>query len=146
MEPGSVLAGGGLPRSGVGPVRGAVRVAAVASALGGGAHLLTAWAHPGAAVRTLLVAMAAVCLPCAVHLWRGRAGVGTWCATVLMAAAMVLVHLVLVASGGRAHDTHGAASSWLTGPELMLGLPVVLLLAIGAAGYRSYRASRLFGC
>ncbi|MFW3168765.1 hypothetical protein [Geodermatophilus sp. CPCC 206100] len=140
-RPGRALAGGGLPRGVVRPVR----LAALASALGGCAHLGTAWAHPGAAVRVLLVAMAAVCLPCAVHLWRGRAGAGTWCVTVLMAAAMVLVHLVLVASGGHGHHDPGTVS-WLVRPGFVLGLPVVLLVAIGGAGYRSYRASRLSGC
>ncbi|MDP5182530.1 hypothetical protein QOZ88_07745 [Blastococcus sp. BMG 814] len=112
------------------------------SALAGGFHLLTAFAHPGTTTRVSMAVMAGVCLPCAVHLWRGRAGVPTWSITVVMGGAMVLVHLLLAAAG-HAHHATVAQLSWLTGSGVMIGLPTLFFLALSGAAYRSYQTVRL---
>lgn len=120
--------------------RRTARFAAVVSALSGGTHLLTAVAHPGT-VRLLMFALTPVCLVCAVHLWRGGAGLATWCFALAMAGAMVLVHLLLMA--GHAHHPAPTQLSWLTDPGVLLGVPFAALLAVGGAGYRTYQAIRL---
>jgi hypothetical protein len=55
------------------------------------------------AVLGVALAMAAVCLPCAVHLWRGPTRV-TWCVTAGMTAVMLALHGSLTAV---MHHNHG---------------------------------------
>lgn len=77
-------------------------------------HLgLAAGNQHGTWLNLLMLAMVAVCLPCAVHIWRhGRASA----VRQVMAAALAMtgVHAVLLlglGSGGAGHSHHGTAAA-----------------------------------
>lgn len=94
------------------------------------AHL--AMAQAAAAMQDSLVTavaaiMAAACLPCAVHLWRGP-GPGVW----RMAAAMSVVMLAL-----HARHAHGSALVAISGTAA-----AALLLVIAGAGMATAPRSR----
>ena len=104
--------------------------------------------HHGGVLAALMLAMAAVCLVCAVHLWSGPARARVWVTIIAMDLAMVLTHLALLPVAGAGAHVHTSATGtsavvWLAGPEAMLLIPVVNLLVIGAAAYRTYRAVML---
>lgn len=73
--------------------------------------------------RALLVAMAAVCLSCAVKLWR-EGGVRTWTAVCVMNLAMIALHWSMPA------HHHGATAQQLPPTEPM---PVIMALATTAS-------------
>ena len=128
--------------------RRSARVAAVTTAVGSAWHGAMALAHAGTALAAVMLPMAAVCLFCAVHLWRGPTDRRAWAGVVAMSAGMLGAHVVvLTASGSGGHMHHGPGTSstlaWLTGPDMMLAVPLVNLLITGAAAYRTYRAVRL---
>jgi hypothetical protein len=97
----------------------------------------------GAVLGTVLVAMAAACLPCLRALWRGP-GAATWRATGLMYGGMLFVHLLVLsaAPGTAGHAGHGTGGG---GPEtvlwagLLLATVQVALAAVGLAGARRPR-------
>lgn len=92
------------------------RICAAVTAASCLAHLwLAAGNQHGTWLNLLMLAMVAVCLPCAVHIWRrGRAG----SLRQVMAAALAMagVHAVLLlgagpGAGGPAHVHHAAAAA-----------------------------------
>ena len=101
---------------------------AVASAV---VHLLLLDA--GSLSSLAMVAMAAVCLPCAVHLWRSPSA-SVWRFTALVDATMLVVHLQMLEEP--AMDMPGMAH----GPDplmwLGLGLVVAQLALAGVAALR----------
>lgn len=101
-------------------------MAGIASAT---AHLLMAFGQSSGELALLMVAMAAVCLPCAVHLGLGDARRRTAALAAVLAAGMLLAHVVLVRSVHRdampGMDHAGAAAAVLMHPAVMLGLPLV---------------------
>ena len=95
-------------------------------------HVLLLDASLGSVV---MAGMAAVCLPCAWHLWRHPAG-SVWRVTALVDAAMLMVHVQMLsgASAGHQHAHHGATGP---GPLMWLGLGLVLAqLALAGAALR----------
>ncbi|MGY1690403.1 hypothetical protein [Geodermatophilus sp. SYSU D01105] len=75
-----------------------------------------------------MVAMAAVCLPCAWHLWRSPSG-SVWGLTAAVDAAMLALHGQMLAEAGHHHPA---------GPLMWLGLVLVTaqLALAGAAALR----------
>ena len=115
--------------------RGGARLGRVAAATGAvcvALHLAGAVAggHGGAVVRTVLVAMAAACLPCLRALWRDP-GVAAWRATGLMYGGMLFVHLLVLsaAPGTAGHAGHGTGGGRL---ETVLWAGLLLAAVQGA--------------
>lgn len=116
-------------------------------------HLLMI-GHGSVLAGLLMVGMAALCLPCAVHLWQS-ATVRAWTAVGAMNAAMLIMHgwMVRSAAGGHAavEMPAGSAEGSLTGHEVLMlsatalsGAEVVLAgvgLVLGAS-WRRRAASR----
>ncbi|ACL41527.1 conserved hypothetical protein [Pseudarthrobacter chlorophenolicus A6] len=93
------------------------RLVAVVTAVSCAAHLwLAAAGHHGLWLGILMVALAAVCVPCTVHIWRHSAGPargsGALHQVTASALVMVAVHAALLLSGmgnGGAGHAHGGA-------------------------------------
>ncbi|WP_020660014.1 hypothetical protein [Amycolatopsis benzoatilytica] len=103
------------------------RAVAVVSAAGGLGHLAMAGASWTFAV------MAALCLPCAVHLWR-RGSRRAWAMAAFGAVGMVAAHLALLvhSPGGSPHH-HFAAPAMLSHPTAHL-LPLTAIEALVVIG------------
>jgi hypothetical protein len=81
-------------------------------------HLVLAWQAPNVGARLALVAMAAACLGCARHLWRGGS-VHAWMTMVGLTGVMVYAHWSLCfACGPEVH--HSAGRSGLSTVALVL--------------------------
>ncbi|MEW1806466.1 hypothetical protein [Pseudarthrobacter sp. NPDC080039] len=114
------------------------RLVAVVTAVSCAAHVwLAVSGHHAVWLGVLMVALAAVCLPCTVHIWRhSRAGALRQVTTA--AVAMAALHAVLLLGGGAGH-VHGGAStsSAVAGPgesaQLLLVIGVELATALLAA-------------
>ena len=105
------------------------RVAAVAALGSAAVHVLLLDATSLGSL--LMVAMAAVCLPCAWHLWRSPTA-SVWRFTALVDAAMLVVHLQMLSEPSM--DMPGMTQD--PDPLMWLGLGLVgtqLVLAGGAA-------------
>jgi hypothetical protein len=128
------------------PGRTSGRWAAAAAAVGGAAHL--AMVPGGGWMAALGSAMAAACLPCAWHLWR-RPSLRAARAVIAMSLAMVLVHGVLVLSGGHggghAHGHQPGAGAADAHAGTMLAIIAVELgtAFLAAAWVRRQRAARI---
>ncbi len=98
------------------------RVAAVLALGSAGLHL--ALAVSGELGAVAMAAMALVCLPCAVHLWRAPSA-PVWGLTALVDLGMLALHAPMLGS----HGMHHAAGT----STAALGLVGVQLLLAGAA-------------
>ncbi|WP_285243785.1 hypothetical protein [Pseudarthrobacter sp. fls2-241-R2A-127] len=112
------------------------RLVAVVTALSCAAHLWVALSgHHGVWVSVLMLALAAVCLPCAVHIWR-RSGPAALHQVTAAAVAMAVLHAVLLLGGGAGHVHGGAPPSSVAdsgGPQLLLLIALELSTALLAA-------------
>ena len=89
------------------------RLVAAVTGVSCAAHVwLALFGQHGVWVGVLMLALAAVCLPCAVHIWR-HSRVGALHRVTASALAMVLLHAALLlgtAGGGHAHGGDPASS------------------------------------
>ncbi|MGX5717261.1 hypothetical protein [Arthrobacter sp. MAHUQ-56] len=114
------------------------RVIAVVTAGSCAAHLwLAVSGHHGAWLSILMVALAAVCLPCTVHIWR-HSRVGALKQVTVAAVGMAVLHAVLLLGAGGAGHTHGApppssAVAGSGGTRLLLVIALDLSTALLAA-------------
>lgn len=110
------------------------RICAVLTAVSCLVHLwVAAWGHHGAWLGVLMIAVAAICVPCTFHIWR-HSRVRALHQVTVSAVAMIALHSVLLLGAGGAGHAHGGgrASSVAdtTGAVFSSG-PVGLLLVIG---------------
>lgn len=129
------------------------RICAVLTAVSCLVHVwLAASGHHGAWVGALMIALAAVCVPCTVHIWR-HSRVRALHQVTVSALTMVGLHAILLlgaGGGGHAHgggpasnvvDTSGAAGLLLViGLEIttaLLGATLVARLRIAGRSSRS---------
>jgi len=139
----SLAAGAGKRTTAAGPARAGrpvlhPRLVAVVTAMSCVAHLWVAIAgHHGAWLGVVMVALAAVCVPCTVHIWR-HSRVGALRQVTLSALLMVGLHTALLLGAGGAGHAHGGgpASSAVqaTGNiQLLLVIGLELATALLAA-------------
>ena len=114
------------------------RLVAVVTAVSCAAHLwLAASGHHGVWLGVLMMALAAVCLPCTVHIWRyGR--VGALNQVTAAAVVMAVLHTALLLSAGGAAHAHGSpppssAVADSGGTQLLLVIALELATALLAA-------------
>lgn len=87
------------------------RICAALTAVSCAVHLwLAASGHHDAWLGILMIALAAVCIPCTVHIWR-HSRVGALHQVTISALAMVGLHAVLLLGAGGAGHAHGGRSS-----------------------------------
>ena len=113
------------------------RLVAVVTAASCAAHLwLAASGHHGAWLGVLMVALAAVCLPCAVHIWR-RSRPGALHQVTAAAVVMAALHAALLlgaAGAGHAHGSQPPSSAVDPGAgQLLLVIALELATALLAA-------------
>ena len=114
------------------------RLVAVVTAVSCAAHLwLAASGHHGAWLGVLMVALAAVCLPCTVHVWR-HSRVGALNQVTVAAVGMAVLHAGLLLGAGGAGHAHGAqppssAVAASGGTQLLLVIALELATALLAA-------------
>ncbi|MGN8129979.1 hypothetical protein [Paenarthrobacter sp. 22069] len=120
------------------------RLVAVATALCCVAHLgLAASGHHDAWLAVLMVALAAVCVPCAVHIWR-YSRLGALHQVTGAAAAMAGLHAVLLlGSGGAGHSHAGAPPSSAAHGDGAGGLLLVIALELVTALLAATLVARL---
>jgi len=83
------------------------RICAALTAVSCMVHVwLAASGHHDAWLRFLMLALAAVCVPCTVHIWR-HSRVGALHQVTISALAMVALHAVLLLGAGSAGHAHG---------------------------------------
>lgn len=83
------------------------RICAALTAISCAVHLwLAASGHHDAWIGVLMIALAAVCVPCTVHIWR-HSRVGALHQVTVSALAMVALHAVLLLGAGGAGHVHG---------------------------------------
>lgn len=86
------------------------RICAALTAISCAVHLwLAASGHHEAWVGVLMIALAAVCVPCTIHIWR-HSRVGALHQVTGSALAMVALHAVLLLGAGGAGHAHGGRS------------------------------------
>lgn len=126
------------------------RICAAATAASCLAHLwLVAGNQHGTWLNLLMLAMVAVCLPCAVHIWRhGR--VNAVRQVMASALAMTGVHAVLLlgagaGTGASGHVHHGAAAAAGAGPSGSAALLAVIALEMTTALLAATLLARLRG-
>ena len=79
----------------------------------------------------VMLALAAVCVPCSVHIWR-HSRVGALHQVTLSALAMVALHAVLLlGAGGAAHSHGGGPSSYV--PDLSGAAQLLLVIGLELA-------------
>ena len=114
------------------------RLVAVVTAAGCAAHLwLAAAGRHGLWLSVFMLALAAVCLPCTVHIWR-HSRMGALHQVTVAAVAMAALHgFLLLGAGGAGHAHAGAPPSSLAhangAPELLLVIALELMTALLAA-------------
>lgn len=92
------------------------RACAVVTAASCLAHVwLAAGNHHAAWLNALMLAMVAVCLPCALHLWR-RSNVAALRRIMASGAGMAAVHTFLLLASGRSAHSHAAGGQAVGGP------------------------------
>lgn len=114
------------------------RICAALTAVSCLVHLwLAASGHHDAWLGALMIALAAVCVPCTVHIWR-HSRIGALHQVTISAVAMVFLHTVLLlGSGGAGHAHGGGPASKVVGgsgaAELLLVIGLELTTALLAA-------------
>jgi hypothetical protein len=110
------------------------RICAALTAVSCLVHLwLAASGHHDAWLGILMIGLAAVCLPCTVHIWR-HSRVGALHQVTLSALAMVGLHAVLLLGAGGAGHVHGgrpASNAVDASGAVALSGSAGLLLVIG---------------
>ena len=92
------------------------RICAVLTAVSCAVHLwLAASGHHQAWLGILMIGLAAVCVPCTVHIWR-HSRVGALHQVTISALAMVGLHAVLLLSAGGAGSAGGSGHAHGGGP------------------------------
>jgi hypothetical protein len=144
VAPASSLAAGAGKRTtaaGRAPAGGPVRhprLVAVVTAVSCVVHLWVAAAgHHGDWLGVLMVALAAICVPCTVHIWR-HSRVGALHKVTLSALLMVGLHTALLLGAGGAGHAHGgrpaSSAAQATGStQLLLVIGLELATALLAA-------------
>lgn len=120
------------------------RVCALVTAASCLAHMwLAAGNHHAAWLSALMLAMVAVCLPCALHLWR-RSNVAVLQRIMASAVGMAAVHTFLLLASGRSAHSHAAAGG-LADSAVGAGEPaaVVMLLVIALEMTTAFLAATL---
>ncbi|MBT2521072.1 hypothetical protein [Arthrobacter sp. ISL-28] len=93
------------------PARLHSRACAAVTAASCFAHLwLAVGNHHAAWLNALMVAMVAVCLPCAVHIWR-HSRVAALQRVMASAVTMTAVHAFVLLAAGRSTHSHGAPAA-----------------------------------
>ncbi|MDQ0662653.1 hypothetical protein QFZ35_001151 [Arthrobacter ulcerisalmonis] len=120
------------------------RLVAVVTALGCAAHLwLAASSHHEVWLAVLMVVLAAVCLPCAVHIWR-YSRVGALHQVAGAAAVMAALHAsLLLGSGGAGHSHTGVPPSSAAHADGAGGLLLVIALELVTALLAASLVARL---
>jgi hypothetical protein len=120
------------------------RLVAVVTTLCCVAHLwLAASGHHDAWLAALMVAIVAVCLPCAVHIWR-YSKVGALHQVAGAAAAMAGLHtFMLLGAGGAGHSHAGTPPSSAAHADGAGGLLLVIALELGTALLAASLVARL---
>ncbi|MGN7199710.1 hypothetical protein [Arthrobacter sp. SAFR-044] len=114
------------------------RLVAAVTAVSCAAHVwLAASGHHGAWLSVLMLALAAVCVPCTVHIWR-HSRLGALHQVTVAAVAMAALHAALLLAGGGAGHAHGGVppSSAVVGSssaQLLLVIALELATALLAA-------------
>lgn len=114
------------------------RLVAVVTAVSCAAHLwLAASGHHGVWLGVLMVALAAVCLPCSVHIWR-QSRLGALHQVTVAGVGMAALHAALLLGAGGAGHVHGGLppSSAAADPDssqLLLVIALELATALLAA-------------
>lgn len=130
------------------------RLVAVVTAGSCAAHLwLAAAGHHGPWLGVLMVALAAVCVPCTVHIWRHSTGparrAGALHQVTASALVMVAVHAALLLSGmggggaGHAHGGAPASSAAAVSTEAAAQLLLVIGLELATALLAATLVARL---
>lgn len=124
------------------------RLSAIVTAVSCLAHLWFAVENQhGAWLNALLLALAAVCVPCTVHIWR-HSSVQALRQVMASALLMVAVHgflLLAAGSSGHSHPAagHAAAGAGTGNPSAAAGLLAVIALEITAALLAATLVARL---
>ena len=107
-------------------------------------HLwLAASGHHAAWLGVLMVALAAVCMPCAFHIWR-HSRVGALHQVTASAVAMVALHAVLLLGArGAGHAHGGARASYMPDTSGDTQLLLVILLEMTTALLAATLVARL---
>jgi len=113
------------------------RLVALVTAASCGAHLWLALSgHHAVWLGVLMVALAAVCVPCTVHIWR-HCRLGALHQVTAAAVAMAALHAILLLGGGAGHVHGGAPPSSAAadsgGTQLLLVIGLELATALLAA-------------
>ena len=124
------------------------RICAALTAVSCLVHLwLAITGHHGAWLGILMIGLAAVCVPCTVHIWR-HSRVGALHQVMISALAMVGLHAVLLLGAGGSGHAHGGApasgavSSGAAGLLLVIGLEITTALLAATLVARLRRSNR----
>jgi hypothetical protein len=126
------------------------RVSAALTAFSCLVHLWLATAgHHDAWLGVLMIALAAVCVPCTVHIWR-HSRVRALHQVTVSALAMVVLHAVLLLGAGGAGHAHGGGpasnvvdASGAAGLLLVIGLEITTALLAATLVARLRRRAQL---
>ena len=111
------------------------RLCAALTAVSCMVHLwVAAWGHHGVWLGVIMIALAAICVPCTVHIWR-HSRVGALHQVTVSAVAMIAVHSALLLGAGGAGHAHGGGpassafdTSGAAGLLLVIGLEITTAL------------------
>ncbi|WP_416417466.1 hypothetical protein [Paenarthrobacter aromaticivorans] len=120
------------------------RICAALTAVSCLVHLwVAAWGHHGAWLGVIMIALAAICVPCTVHIWR-HSRVGALHQVTVSAVAMIAVHSVLLlGAGGAGHAHAGGPASSASDASGAAGLLLVIGLEITTALLAATLVARL---
>ncbi|GAA1273901.1 hypothetical protein GCM10009589_30170 [Arthrobacter pascens] len=106
------------------------RACAVVTAASCLAHVwLAAGNHHAAWLNGLMLAMVAVCLPCALHLWRSS-NVAALRRIMASGVGMAAVHTFLLLASGRSAHSHAAGGPAAGGPDSSAAATLLVIIAL----------------